>query len=1052
MNTTVSRTLSYLDLSARRAAERAARRAGMTLEDWLSEAIFERASASAEEGEGVRVEASQSPRRDAPSHGSGDEGRGRVPGLERGPEEDLFGSALDRLERRFTLNEERTARAFESIAILLERATMEATSEPRSPGARAPDENSEAADEQSSASSDARFASERVFGGAADTEPRPTTAHGAEIFARDLLELRGEVAGMARSLADLTPRNAVVALEGAIQDLSQRVALLRENGYGEKLLAPLERTASELRAALKEHDPRAATASLEREIRAVATKIEGLGQKLVDPDAFERIRIQTEEVHDLLAAAAMRTMPLEALERQIGELADRIERLGASPVPQIESAEMAASLAELRREIERNDPGGVLASIEQRLEHIAARLDEETARAREIVVDPRPIDDLAQSIEGIRQTLEARSQADPAESDAAAVQPLLAELIDRLDRFPQPKAAERPLATIETALAALSAKLESWAPLEEKAIARLAEEIVQRVEDRVARVAPDAIVQEIAQINGRFDALSASRADELEKLAREVIDKLREAGLVGDPARQKETRADLALGLAELRAEQASADRRTQARLAALQNLLEQLAARLAALAGPPRAPLETEREESVSRRTPEPILRSVEMLGGEDGRQAIRPRSTAEPDAEDHAAALAAANDEDFLLEPGAGAPQLAVETSEVSQPLGAKTSPAVTAHIAAARRAAQAALAESSDRASSAAFPNGAAALGAERVKTFYVHHRRSVLLAIALAVVAASAARIVVLHPPFSLKSETKGAAFKATGLDAPAVDAPQVPSAMAPDPKPVDTTPTASIAPTAEASKPREGEKVAPNLIPAIPAGASPALRDAVASGRPGAQYELAQRLFEGRGMPQNQRAAALWFERAAAAGLAPAQFRIGMMYEKGIGVMSDRAAAKRWYLQAAESGNARAAHNLAVMYAEPADEKPDYAEAAKWFRKAAELGVRDSQFNLGVLYARGLGAPQELGQSWLWFSLAAAQGDADAAKKRDEVASKMDAAALAAAAQALSKFRVMKPDPLANEVAAPPGGWDAKPAPSDQSLLPPASAVNSEKAS
>ena len=153
---------------------------------------------------------------------------------------------------------------------------------------------------------------------------------------------------------------------------------------------------------------------------------------------------------------------------------------------------------------------------------------------------------------------------------------------------------------------------------------------------------------------------------------------------------------------------------------------------------------------------------------------------------------------------------------------------------------------------------------------------------------------------------------------------------------------------------------------------------------------------------------------------------------------------DPAAAKRWYVKAAEAGNARAAHNLAVMNAEPpVGEKPDYVEAAKWFLKAGDLGVRDSQFNLAILYARGLGVEQDLRQSWLWFSLAAQQGDADAGKKRDEVAAKMDPASLAAAADALAKFKPVKPDPAANEVAAPLGGWDATPGSSSLSQSPPA---------
>jgi localization factor PodJL len=67
--------------------------------------------------------------------------------------------------------------------------------------------------------------------------------------------------------------------------------------------------------------------------------------------------------------------------------------------------------------------------------------------------------------------------------------------------------------------------------------------------------------------------------------------------------------------------------------------------------------------------------------------------------------------------------------------------------------------------------------------------------------------------------------------------------------------------------------------------------------------------------------------------------------------------------------------------------------------------------------------------QDLSQAWLWFSLAAQQGDLDAAKKRDEVAAKMDAKALAADATALANFRAATPVATANEVPAPPGGWD-----------------------
>ena len=134
---------------------------------------------------------------------------------------------------------------------------------------------------------------------------------------------------------------------------------------------------------------------------------------------------------------------------------------------------------------------------------------------------------------------------------------------------------------------------------------------------------------------------------------------------------------------------------------------------------------------------------------------------------------------------------------------------------------------------------------------------------------------------------------------------------------------------------------------------LPSGiGSEALRDAGTSGNAAAAYEIAMRFAEGRGVPTNLEQAARWYERAASKGLALAQFRYASMLEKGQGVKKDLNAARKLYLAAAGQGNAKAMHNLAVLYAEGIDGRPDYATAAKWFRGAAQHGVADSQYNLG----------------------------------------------------------------------------------------------------
>ena len=1135
----------------RDAAVEAARRAGMRLDDWLDEAIAdyagldEHAKPEDNEAEDDRLDVAAGrleriARRNAPADGPSRPGSSKA-----------FDSLIERLEMRLSRAEAQAARAFESVAQILERDNAARDSDRRalidavrrlelirtsltgvaqSGGAgsdglpQPPELDPKPSLDLKAAVSQIAMRRHELESRAAPSPPTPLPVGGSEERAIapgegldaaplsqlllddiralglkledmrreradpsasvDLSAMRAEIEAMSRSLADLAPRNAVVALEGAVRDLVQRVEMLRQSGHGELLLAPLEAMAGEFRAAVRAHDPEAAAAGLEREIRAIGDKIDSLSAKAIQPETFERIRRQTEEVRNLLASAALRTAPLERLERQIGELADRVEQLGASPAPHSESAEMAALLAEACRQIERSTSPAALVSIEQRLEQIAARLDQEIARPTAPAgIDPGPFDDLARRIDGIRQSLEAlpsaRIDTSPIErllhdfdaklsaaggADAQALQAIFAEISDKLDRLADPEvgagrldpvlhelgarldavASPVDLNPIETLLRSLEAKLELRAaePIERQVLEQVADEVARRLHDvSAAQVDLRAVAQQIDTIGDRIDALTAeaARAGEPGPVVRELLEKLREADKAEGSSALKTSaalQAALDAHLSELKAERASADQRTQSRLADLQGVLETLAARLANIESELAAD-DIDEELRPPVRSASPAPPSSAEAGSEVAPQRAgqTKRSAEDPTSQP------ADDGEDYLIEPGAGAPQSARDARDLAQVIGPKTNPAVSLHIAAARRAAQA-MAENN-----AAINSGGVATlhaserlqfathGVQSARAFYVAHRRTVLLGVAVAIAAMLGVRLAGVRAPFLQRSELGGQAFNTAKIDSPKGKPTEVAGAVKPSRETIDVAPTASIAhppakPRAPDLAPESGPTAA-ELMATIPAGIPASLRDATAAGQPDAQYELAMRLFEGRGLPKDQPAAARCFERAASAGLAPAQYRLGSMYEKGIGVTRDPAAAKRWYLKAAEAGNARAAHNLAVMYAEPGDGAQNYAEALKWFRKAAELGVRDSQYNLAILYARGLGVDKDLGQSWLWFALAAQQGDADAATKRDEIAREMDPASLASAVEALMKFKAAKPDPAANEVVAPPGGWDAK---------------------
>ncbi len=202
-----------------------------------------------------------------------------------------------------------------------------------------------------------------------------------------------------------------------------------------------------------------------------------------------------------------------------------------------------------------------------------------------------------------------------------------------------------------------------------------------------------------------------------------------------------------------------------------------------------------------------------------------------------------------------------------------------------------------------------------------------------------------------------------------------------------------------------------------------------LKQAARTGDANAFLELGNRFADGRGAPRDPKIAAQWYERASEFGSAPAQYRLASMYREGRGLDRNPKVALKHFQAAADAGNARAMHNTAVLLAEGVNGTPDYAGAADWFRKAAEHGIKDSQFNLAILYARGLGTPQDLMASYAWFAAAGGQGDDDAVKKRDEVGTRLSPDKLVQAKAAATTWKARTPDPAANEVIAPAGGWD-----------------------
>ena len=428
--------------------------------------------------------------------------------------------------------------------------------------------------------------------------------------------------------------------------------------------------------------------------------------------------------------------------------------------------------------------------------------------------------------------------------------------------------------------------------------------------------------------------------------------------------------------------------------------------------------------------------------------------------------------------LEPGNGAPDLnsiMKRVREERQNRSAGTDSAVKSDlIAAARRAAQAAAAEAEILKKAANKADPAAKSG---LADLFNRQRKPILMAIGALIIALgglqagraylsddvaalkekapAAAKAKAAKAPATAKEEAKAPAQKpeVRMVDKPAnasdamlspVSGEKLPKVMAgkTDPalpntqmsdgasdlameKPAAAEPGVTEAGKTSAmnAKPLTPDSAASAELPPVDAGPI-ALREAAASGDAKAQFEIAARYAEGRGVTKDLKQAAKYYTQAADAGFAPAQFRIGSLYEKGLGVERDAGRAKSWYQMAAEQGNASAMHNLAVLFALGASGPKDNDSAALWFTKAAEFGVKDSQYNLGILAAQGLGVPQNLEDSYKWFALAAKSGDKDAAAKRDDIANAMRPEQLEKARAAADLWKAKAVEPAANSVDIP----------------------------
>ena len=454
-------------------------------------------------------------------------------------------------------------------------------------------------------------------------------ASSAPFDARPLEDLARRIEGVRATVerqADFRPHAA--KLEAALSDINSK--LDRPTVAGGSDSKALASTLQQLTARLEEvfrqsasstnFDPRpiedlarrieAMRATLERQadFRPHAVKLEAalsdINSKLDRPSAdgadTKALMVSVQDQMARLEEAFRRPAPIPNFDaRPLEELARRIEGVRATVERQADfrpdAGKLDSALADISAKLDRQafSPGDVHA-LTGALQDLASRIDQGSGP----IVDTSSIERILRSlgerrvevdttpIEAMLRDLGEKFAAStaPVAIDTSPIERMLSRVDAKLDAVARLPMDVRPL---EDAVRDLHEKLDLHdAPrIDARVIEEAAELLAKRLDLRDGSgVDTEALVNQISEIHGRLDGLNSTAESNaaLERTVAELLDELEATRkTLQSSAFAPNGGAPIGGDIAELRADQANSDRRMQARLTDVQDILERLVGRL---------------------------------------------------------------------------------------------------------------------------------------------------------------------------------------------------------------------------------------------------------------------------------------------------------------------------------------------------------------------------------------------------------------------------------------------------------------------------------------
>src|SRR4051812_37016069 len=1044
MNSRVSWSVDGIDPSVRERAEAAARRAGMSLNDWLNSTLGETAPPNFRGLYDQRPQAQHVPSQ-LPSHVPSQESRevadihqrldAITQQIERiskpAPRQDSSRQDPSRQDtpRPDVSREQGVARQLNDAISRLDARLSQISKPQQAPAPRqAPVET-----RQRQADAVERAAAQ-VYRNSPPLSPASFDVAVAEITARQS-ELDGftprqmppraappiapAAAPYAPPMAPPAPAYAppppqpgpdFSALERHLLKITSQIESLQRPDNTEQAINTFRSELADIRNAITEAMPRRAIESIENEIRSLHRRIDETRSNGTDGQVLSGIEHALSEIKQVLRTltpAEQLTGYDEAI-RNLGAKLDLILRANDDPstVRQLEGA-----ISALRGIVSNVASNEALARLSDDVQLLSSKVDQVTRSSGQ--GDSFAV--LEQRIAALTAALETRERPQPSES-SEQLESAIRALSDRFDRMQVGNDSASTFAHLEQRVSYLLERLEAASDPRNGNFSR--------VEDGLHD-----ILRHLERQQATYSALAESRNSAPPA----------ESGMVDLVKRE----------LSDIRFSQAETNRTTQDSLEAVHNALGHVVDRLSMIEGDlrnvrtappapapqpmpmaaPMAPAPMAREprpqpQQHPKYDPKPELPNPAAAPAAHAAFAAPPREfhaaapaapppmpmasplppraiseILEPHTAPTRAALAPELPPDHPLEPGTrpGAriatpsERIAASESAISEiPAAPKEPVSSSSFIAAARRAAQAAAAQPPEKTGRAAKASAGGAKDKGKASdkdggSTITSKIRSLLVGASVVVIVLGTFKMAMNLLDGSSSSPSPQAMENSPPAPAPRPPPPVENKPATPEqvtPSMTSPTPIGRQSQNNAAPAAANSGNSASVEIPPVPAAApQPASSDVTGALSGTSRAKLAMiQVPPTEKLPDGIGGPGL--RTAAMKGDATAAYEIGVRFAEGKGVAANYEEAAKWYDRAAQAGVVPAPFRLGTLYEKGLGVKKDADIARRYYTQAAERGNAKAMHNLAVLDADGGGRGANYKSAALWFRKAADRGVAD----------------------------------------------------------------------